>query len=198
MKNRILIGLLCTITLFFGCGNQDSSESEKAALSALKTIEKPEFRIQLPTSWEEIHPSRVGEGISDSENIYSYFQSRRDDFTSEGIFFTVVTEKIPKDISTLEFFYKTRENEKDTFFEYTFESTTDVIISGQNTKFIVFKARMNPDAQQFHYSQTFLFNNGVALVFTIGIPTDSEEITENMILNIFKSIQLLPGDVAKW
>lgn len=177
------------IASFFivGCSGTPEQQQEKAAEEIYKMphfeVEKPEFTIQLPEYWKEIHPSSYTEALFQQQKVYSLFKREQ-----EEVAYLVVTREEKKDISALEFFSATRENTRAAIFGFTHENQNHSTLSGKDTQFLKFTGQKSAKSNPLQFWQMATVTEGIGLVFTAATAEDISSETDQEILGILSTL----------
>jgi hypothetical protein len=188
---RFLFTLGLAAILLTGCFGGNTEEAPKSEItkdSAL--IQKSDFSLTIPNSWQEVHPATVTDPYFTRRNIRALFQKTEKDFRGNQVHLVLTTEKIRNGITALEFSFKSRENMEDTWFGFDIESEEETEISAQETVVLSFSAQKEPDSPRIQYWQTYLVQGGTGYVFTAGKLKPVTKDDTQMILNILGSIRL--------
>jgi len=180
MMKKIL--LLATLFLFSGCLG-DSEE-----ISNFLEIKKNLFSVKIPQFWAEVSPSDFSE-IPFSLKPEAIFRSLQE---SNGTFSNVVftIEKIPNNISTVEFARSNLEKESVSFFNFQKISEEYLQLSGQQTIFIEFEGQVGLGKKNLRYLQSFLVTNGFGIAITGACEKNSDEDELNVLRKIIKNVNL--------
>lgn len=179
------------LTLVLGGCFEQNKETENGLLSDSVRIQKSDFSIVLPSTWQEIHPSTITDVDFRTKDVRALFQQKEEDFRGSRAYLVLTTQKVETGATALEFFSESRDNMPALWFGFIVENEEEIEISSQNTILLTFTVQKQPDSVPVSYWQTYLVKNNTGYVFTAG---KSEPVTQESgqtILNIFRSIVLL-------
>ena len=191
MKNLFLI-FLAGIFLG-GCGDTTDKNAADTPQKNFFFIEKsPFFKIQIPENWKEVSPAEfLGKDFSGT--IVGAFRALE---SQKNVFPTLVitTEKIPKNISALEFSENLMFTHADRLFSFEKKDETPIEIAGQKTKLLEFSGATASDKPPKNFWQVAIVRDGRAVIAT-GVAAIDDNFSPPIIKNILKTLSF--GDVAK-